>query len=290
VLKPMLDDFLYFIRERENVRILKEAFLAPPWTKDPFLGAWRFCNVNRNDDTVTKWIYDNITWPYDRVAWPTSFFLLSVARFINWPDTLADLMKGGAMGFGWDPLTFCRIIRRRMDAKDKVYTGAYMIRAGTGEDAKLPKEEYLCKRVFNPLWSRKLEVRAFASCAEWDKFFSSIFGMGDFMRNQIITDMKYSHHLRGAPDWSTFVLAGPGTKRGLNRLYGYDLRADWKVSESTKALMEVREVVLDFDSCIGKVFLDLNNVSNCFCEFDKYQRLKNNEGAPRSRYTPRKGS
>jgi hypothetical protein len=178
-----------------------------------------------------------------------------------------------------------------MDSGEKVYTGAYMIRAGTGADAKLPKERYLSQRVFTPLWDLRASAPVNArSCEAWDRFFSGVFGMGEFMRNQIITDLKYSHYLdEGCADWSTFCLAGPGTTRGLNRIYGHPLNHSFKHAEANALLQNIR-VALLLDPIVrltlSHTFLDLNNVANCLCEFDKYMRLRNGEGEPRSHYKP----
>lgn len=38
--------------------------------------------------------------------------------------------------------------------------------------------------------------------------------MGDFLRNQIITDLKYSPQLHHALDWDSFILAGLGRSVG----------------------------------------------------------------------------
>jgi len=278
----MFDNFLYFIKEREDVRLARQRGLRPPWTKDPVLLKYRFCNVDRCDDRVTRWIFANIIKPNNGHEFLA--FNLAVARFVNWPDTLAEIgyMKR------WKPDQFRKAMRSRTERGEKVYTGAYMIRAGTGEDAKLNKEDYLIKRVFDPLaakWKDRPRVR---NCGQWDVFLGSIFGMGDFMRNQIITDMKYTKDLPvgETDDWATFVLAGPGTKRGLNRLCLRDLKASWKVEESTLALKQIRAAVNRCTARFVDTFADLNNLSNCFCEWDKYRRVIEGQGEPRSLYRP----
>ena len=251
------------------------------------IDGWRWCNVNRCEDRETKWIFKNVIGEMD--GDPTLWFNLVIARFINWHPTLAELLPI----YHWNEDRFCSLIRRRMLAKEKVYTGAYMIRAGTGEDALLTKERYLCKRVFTPLWERRNQVPASLAptCNEWDRFFSKTFGMGDFMRNQVITDMKYSRHLpmHRTLDWSTFILAGPGTCRGLCRLHGEPIKTERKTAK--RDLIELRDTLVALyceNPYLVESFRDLNNVSNCMCEFDKFMRLLNGEGTPRSRYTPSK--
>jgi len=269
------ETFEYFVNERIAILEARQAGLPPPWTKDDILASWRFCNIDRNEDTVTQWIFHNIIDEMD--GEDATWHNLVVARFVNWPDTLAEV----GIYDKWVPKRFCKVMRDRRERGEKVYTGAYMIRAGTGEDAKLPKEEYLCKRVFNPLWARRDETEELESCEDWSAFLGSTFGMGDFMRNQVITDMKYSHHLANAEDWGTFCLAGPGTSRGLNRYLGRPLNAPWKADQAN---IELRRIRYELGKKYAEVFADLNNLSNSFCEFDKYMRVLLNEGTPRSKY------
>ena len=49
-----LNRLVYFITEREAIRLKKEAGEPKPWTSDPILQQYRFCNVRRMDDKVSK--------------------------------------------------------------------------------------------------------------------------------------------------------------------------------------------------------------------------------------------
>src|SRR5258706_9738344 len=114
--------------------------------------------------------------------------------------------------------------------------------------------------------------------------------MGYFMVNQIITDMKYTHHLPKdrTSDWKTFILAGPGTQRGLNRLGHQPITKKWSQDRAADYLWAIRDDLLR-DPCMAgfaETFADLNNLSNCLCEYDKYCRVKLGEGTPRARYVP----
>lgn len=297
---PFLDRFVAFIVARENVRRAK----ALGYSKggqgpvDPIIAEWRFCNVNREDDTVTKWIAKNLRTETD----PRALVMkLAVGRFINWPNTISVFLENREVfKNGWDGFAFVRQMARLQELGEKVYTGAYMIRAGTGADAKMPKHEYLVKRVFDPLW-KKLQAGypGPISCGFWDEYLGTIFGMGDFMRNQIITDMKYTKLLpkNKTVDWTTFCLAGPGTNRGLSRVLGAKLvtsRPPGVANERLQRLRDatVRQIAKHSRSSLAPLdwyastFDDLNNLSNCLCEFDKYERVRLGEGQPRSRYRP----
>jgi hypothetical protein len=46
--------FVYFVGERETIRLRRESGQPRPWTDDPILAAWSFCNVRREDDRVSR--------------------------------------------------------------------------------------------------------------------------------------------------------------------------------------------------------------------------------------------
>ena len=81
-----IDHAVYWITEREAIRKRREAGEPAPWTTDPILAAYRFCNVWREDDAVTRHIAWTWRDPYSDD--PHLWFAMTVARLINWPDTL----------------------------------------------------------------------------------------------------------------------------------------------------------------------------------------------------------
>lgn len=272
----------YWMDERERVRLLKESGAPRPWTTDPVIAEWRFCNVNRCDDRETKWIFTNVI--EANATSPVLWFNLCIARFLNWSPTLAQIGYFGV----WDRDRFVTEIEARQAAKEKVYTGAYMVPAGPAGTAK---HVYLADAVFTKLWLlRGAAPPDGSTCEQWNLFLRQAPLMGDFLRNQIITDMRYTHHLRSAGDWETFVIPGPGTQRGLNRLHTLPLAKTWTASEASSVLRALRGRVISDAPHYAEVLRDINNLSNCMCEFDKYLRVLNGEGKPRARYVPQSES
>ena len=268
---------VYWIKEREKIRILKESGKPRPWTSDPILNEWRFCNVNRCDDTVTRWIFEHIITKHkDSLA---LWFNLVIARLVNWPDTLA------AIGYydQWAPKHFVECLNNRAEFGEKVWTGAYMIPAGP---SGVGKADYLANETLGFLWDNRMNEPSGGTCAAWFDFISQAPSMGDFLTNQVVTDMKYTPVLAGAADWSTFVVAGPGTQRGLNRLLGRELKASWDQANAARSLAALRNVIVAEAPEFSDVLRDINNLANCMCEFDKYERVRLGEGKPRARYVP----
>jgi hypothetical protein len=48
-----------WIAEREAIRIRRESGAPQPWTNDPIMQAWSFCNVRREHDRTTIWTAKN---------------------------------------------------------------------------------------------------------------------------------------------------------------------------------------------------------------------------------------
>src|SRR5215813_2551463 len=88
-IKDPVQRLFAFAQERYNIFLRRNAGEKPPWTKDPVLRDYRFCNVYREDDRVTIWIREN--WREPHADDPDLWFAMAVARLVNWPDSLAAL-------------------------------------------------------------------------------------------------------------------------------------------------------------------------------------------------------
>lgn len=277
-------DLCRFIVARDAVRVNKERGLAKPWTPDPILQSYRFCNVERERDTETKWIADN--WRDTRTEHPDLWFAMMVARLFNWHETLEDI------GF---PTEFNaayvkqmrRALAKRIAVGAKVWTGAYMV--STNGRAVDFKHDYVIECVLKPAWKVRSEIRPEPGDS-LEVFFGRLMtleGMGSFMAGQVIADLKYAADtpLFHASDWSTWATPGPGSRRGLNRVMGNELRAPWPKGTFLSTLQALRLEVLKALPTMGFVrTLHAQDLQNCLCEFDKYERVRLGEGRPRARY------
>jgi hypothetical protein len=286
---PNYEPLFYWIKERERVRISKDAVHAYPWTDDPIIGYYRFCNVRREDDRGTVWIRENIRERFD--CHPMLWLMLCIGRQINWPDTLSELIGcNGAWPSddGFKPSNITYVLNQRKARGEKVYTGAYMISAPSTKGAD--KQSYIAETVIGALWSRRdVFARHFSGSATLQRTHELIArsnGWGQFMAYQAVVDMRFTHLLRIATDLESWAAAGPGTLRGLNRIHG---RAVDAALSQGQALNEMRAIYRVVQQETG-VVMDFSDVPNILCETDKYLRVKNGEGKPRALYLPGRGS
>lgn len=282
------EPLFYWVRERERIRIAKDRGDPHPWTTAEILATYRFCNVRREDDRGTVWIRKNIRERY--ADHPHLWFMLCIARQINWPDTLAHLIAAGAWP-GTDNFDPCPAITRelnaRKDAGEKVYTGAYMISAPATKGAD--KQAYIAETVLGGLWERRGLIAAwFRSSPTLQGTHDRIMrtnGWGPFMAYQAVVDMRFTSLLDKADDIERWAAAGPGTIRGLNRIHGRAV--DGSLSQG-QALTEMRAIYKVVQQETG-VAMDFSDVPNILCETDKYLRVRNGEGKPRALYVPGRG-
>ena len=255
----------YWITEREAIRIRK-SLQQSPLTNDPILATMRFCNVNREDDAVTRWVKTNVRDAYANMDVPFQMQQLTTSRIFNHPATLELLL----------PITDFAVALEQLQAirqkKMKILRGAYLMPPHRKGAASI--EEYwlsVIADIGQQDYAGLETLRAYADVL------LNVHGLGPFMVNQLCTDLRYMPIGENTPDWYTFLLCGPGTTRGLNRVLAGDVKARLgKPERYTELVLGLRdELVMEMPE-LALTFRDPNNVANCLCEFDKYERVREN--------------
>lgn len=261
--------FVYWVKERETIRSLKESFPdQKPWTDDEILQSYRFCNVRRKDDKVSQWLIDN--WYKPNFDHKNMLLAVALARFVNRLESLEFV------GFPkrWNKNEVKKRLRRFRDADNTVFNGAYMVRGNDGRD----KIECVVDYYVKPLEKLRDKLDTGSMEETW-KIIVESYGMGSFMAGQIVADLR--HGLKGIwhdrDDWAPM---GPGSKRGMNRYHGRPINAPLKQDQF---LRELREVI-DRHAPIFPEGTEAIDVQNCFCEYDKHSRVLFGEGRPKSKY------
>jgi 5-hmdU DNA kinase, helical domain len=283
---PSIDDnierFLDFIFERENIRRRRAKGKPWPWTKNPILREWSFTNIHREHDRVTRSIAKH--WREPHADDPNLFLAMVIARFVNQPSTLAQI----GYPTPWDERRerFLTVMARAKARGEKVYrSDAYMIHAdNSGKYSDVPT--YQATEVFDPLWKARARARPRAGDTLHSYFdrLKQFHGMGGgFMPAQFIADLKYVEPLKSAPDWWSFAASGPGSRRGLNRILDRPVDSKWDEGEWHEALELLRVATRD-DLKELDIRLCAQDLQNCLCEWDKFERVRLGEGKPKRRY------
>lgn len=267
--------FLYWITERESIRQKRRAGSPPPWTENEILSTYRFCNVRRMDDAVSQWLLKNWYTPWrDHPRMPLA---ASLARFINFPDSLAEI-TAAVFGKRYEPEKAKRILRHRASFDRQVFNGAYMVRGNDGQDKIASVFDHYAK----PLHDDPPEVDTSSFRRTWEALVPR-YGFGSFMAGQVTADLR--HALSGTwEDVKTFAPAGPGSMRGMNRLLERPLKNPFPQESFSGYLVEVIEQFSPFLPPILVRRMEAIDWQNCLCEFDKHERCLWGEGRPKALY------
>lgn len=269
-------DLTRFIKAREKERLRKLGRARGPG--DPIIQKYRFCNVRRNDDRVTIWIQDVFFENWQRH--PELWFALVVARLLNFPDSLDEVIP---FILPFKPELMRKKLHFRKASGLKNFNAAYIV---STNGRRMDKVDYLIKEVLGPLWALRRNITASlrgATLAQAHDLLTRQNGLGSFMAAQVLADLKYADPGLW-PDFHTFAASGPGSKRGMNRVIGREI---------TKGMTETqfRFYIEELGARVNKALkweepLTAQDLQNCLCEFDKYERARLGEGEPKQLYRP----
>lgn len=302
------DRLMYWIIERERVRLSKERNAGKPWTEDFILQSYRFCNVRRMDDKVSKWLMEN--WYKPNLNHTNALIACALARFFNLPSTLEHI------GFPllWDPTVYKYVLKKRRDLVHVLFNGAYMVRGNDGED----KIDSVIDFYVDPLVRNGIANQLdYSSMERSVDILQESYGFGSFMAGQVIADMRwivtqraevvdkttFMEHLKPIKffyntdlwqDRNTWAAQGPGSTRGLNRVLGRDPKFPVSREMFQKEFGQLRTRVMEslaenktYPVLCERLLMELeaHDYQNCLCEYDKYERVLWGAGRPKQRYS-----
>lgn len=268
------EKFVYYITERESIRLIKEGGMEPPWSADPVFQVTYFCNNDRENDKVTRYIrqrYDFYGTPADS---PEAN--MTMARLVNKPESLESL--------GWPWTWWHQDMWDKVMSKPGVWGSAYIVSTNGNPQ---PKHEYvagLLQGVFER-FKGPSGATPWVSLKDAHSALQGVRGLGSFMAAQVVADLKNTagHPLQQAPDWSTFAAHGPGSLRGLSWFHGEKITP----SKFSEALQSARAWVYNNGHTGLIEHLCNQNLQNCFCEYDKYMRVDTGTGRSKRKYNGR---
>jgi len=292
-----LQRLLDFMVEREHIRKLKDSGQLWPWSNDPIFQNFFISNLRCEDDKTTRWLKTNWRDPHEDN--PDLWFSEVIfRRGINFPATAAEL------GFPvpWNPEKFKKVVEARKAQKLPWCNGrAYKLMVGHKKSSggfHGSQEDMLVHYVFNPVWElrKDLRVQVKESIAHYFDRLSKAPWMGGWYSYRVICDLKYTKWLRGADDWWKFVVPGPGSIRGLNRILGRPINQNLLLAPPGQtgvlprftaaeriAWIEEVNVLRLIVAALGFNEPELTGITaqtmgGALCEFDKYERIRLGDG------------
>jgi len=276
----VLGRLAYFITEREAVRVARAAGRPAPWTADPILRTYRFCNVRRADDRVSRWLLDN--WYGPHKDHPNILAACALARLFNQPSTLnvIGLYVFKPTGRGapwWDKIKHA--VQQLRGRGDRVFNAAYIVSTAGN---KADKVEWVVDAYARPLFEAGIAINP-ASMRDTCEAIQTCYGYKGFMAGQVTADLRWAMSGTWA-DRHAWAPLGPGSTRGLRRLYTGSVDSNVPAPQLPKFFNRMLgEIKLLLPPAITKR-LEAMDYQNCLCEFDKYERVLWGEGRPKQLY------
>lgn len=274
----------YFMlaRERELIKHKKLAgFPRSFWTNDSIFANNRFCNVHREDDKTTIWFRENIR---DRLnttyAINPQIILAAIVafRWFNRIETWDRLLGSSRTAYedifsGWNSAW---VRQHLIDHGSAPYvTGAYIIKTPDGmnkTDGVLWCIDRFCENILAGKFNKIIQGKA--SQQEAQGLLEQSPYLGRFMAYQIIADARFTKLLDKAPDIMTWAQPGPGSTRGIGRIFyndpdkfSYGSSRDEK--EVIKLMQELLAASKELGCELGRPW-EMQVIQNWCCEYSKY--------------------
>jgi hypothetical protein len=269
-----------FAARRQEVFERRLAGDAWPWTGDPILQTYKFCNVYRAADRVSQYMIANVAYANDAGDFADrAFQIIAFRTFSNiatW-ETVRSILGSAPRLRDLSSGAFGRALETAKARNGGLYTGAFILCANKafGFDEKHKNHEALFKQMF---LKERLDCRIAGanSLEQVVRALQEFPLMGPFMAYQTAIDLNYSE-LIGFSE-NDYTQAGPGALRGLKK--AFKSMGDYSPFDAILWMTERQErefetLGLRFGGLFGRP-LHAIDCQGLFCELDKYCR----EAAP----------
>jgi len=280
--------YMYFVYERMQIFWKRYQGRPAPFTKDPILQEHKFTNVYRVLDRSSQYLLKNVIYNGKEYSKEDMFWRIILYKNYNLPNTWDTLISGlGDITLDTpdEEIIECLDILNKFKP---VYSNAYMLTCPFMRNEAFLKEyglklgdrKYvLYLKIFRKdLIERGIMADCFKATSFEELFMTlkRVMSFGDFLAYQIAQDLCYTDLFNF--NENEFCAAGPGTQRGIERCFTIEGKPDY--GEIVKWVQQNFETLsIEFLKEFGGMFNPLPNhmpmtpdLSNCFCETDKYLR------------------
>ncbi len=228
VRQEIFDTYWRFAALRQEVFFNRINNMPPPWTSDPIINTYKFCNAYRASDRISQYLIKNIIYDENRSNDDEEvLFRILLFKFFNKIETweLLESKLGDYITiYNFDFDIFSNILQEAMSAGSAIYTSAYMSCA-TKEFGYDKKHQNHLALIAQMIFKDQLVTRI-VKAKSLKEVFHTIQEyplLGKFMAYQLATDINYSEIINF--DENSFTIAGPGAERGISKCF---LDADGK--------------------------------------------------------------
>jgi hypothetical protein len=307
-LNKQFSEFWSYVVERQRIWhkrfVLKEPY---PWTTDPVLQKFHFCNNYRELDRGTLYLIEKISSCKSNRR--KVLFNVIAYRFFN-PYGFFDKIGGSMDPNTYDPYFLINKLDELIAKGEKIYSPAYVVSPYIVKPDFRPKDKHvqlafimeIVKERVNQLITK---IDSAPTPKESFNVLKQIPGVNNFLAYEIWTDLTYFRFFKQGWTDNDFVNIGPGARWGLNLMMGKDtknlllpeseyLRLIYVLRDSMKEALTHLGLLdewlkIAYQKAYSNVpFLSIRNIEHSLCEFRKYWRIKNNKRGRKRLFKPEK--
>jgi hypothetical protein len=270
------DTYWRFAAERHAIFLRRARGEPAPWTDDPILRRYKFCNTFRAADRVSQYLIREVIYgrSTSELAPEDVFLRIVLFRLFSKESTWEAVEKASG------GVTRATIGDERVGAaldnlksRQSIYTAAFILADPSvfGHRAKHRNHLALVTSMFRP-GGLGMELARARSLREIYAALVRHPGIGPFLGYQITIDLNYTEHI----DFSEneFTMAGPGALRGLQKVFrdrGGRSPEQLILQMVERQQDEFARLGLEFEGLFGRP-LHAIDCQSLFCETDKYSR------------------
>lgn len=270
------ETFWRFASERQRIFESRVAGEPGPWTDDPILRTYKFCNAFRASDRVSQALIRDVIYGVDGLAEEDTALRIVLFRLFSHERTwgLIDSASETLTAASFNANKLGDLLDREIGSGNRIYTSAFILCANAAFGHARKHRNHLAllevMKTDRRLW------RELANAQSLEAVYLTLRDyplLGPFMAYQLAIDLNYSEVI----DFSEndFTVPGPGALRGIKKVFadcGGASHADvikWMVEQQEDACDALG---VSPPSLFGRP-LQAIDVQNLFCEVDKYCRV-----------------
>jgi alpha-glutamyl/putrescinyl thymine pyrophosphorylase clade 1 len=265
-----------FAYNRQRAFEARAAGVDGPWSDDPIIQQYKFCNVFRATDRVSQYLIRHVCYgqpgddAVDRLFQIVAFRVFSNIQ--TWELVLSHLGQAPTIDTLIDG-SFERALDAVKSQTGKLYTGAFILCATDAYGRRIKHLNHV--ELFKDMFVNRNLGQSILNAPSLKHVYDLIHSfplMGDFMSYQIAIDINYSDLINFSEN--EFTKAGPGALRGIKKVFidTNGLSAEqvimWMVEHQHE---EFSRLGYTFNGLFGRS-LHAIDAQGLFCETDKYCR------------------
>jgi alpha-glutamyl/putrescinyl thymine pyrophosphorylase clade 1 len=287
-----------FASERQRIFLNRAAGAPMPWTDDPILANYKFCNAFRASDRVSQFLIREVIYGEPDLTAEDLVLRIVLFRLFSRESTWRVLEDelGSIRVRNFDFARADRRLEAELSAGRPIYTHAFILCANKafGYDRKHRNHLALVESMIR----ERTLLRELARARSLGNIYEALLAfplIGPFMAYQLAIDLNYSDLIEFSEN--EFTVAGPGAERGIRKVF-----AD-RCGQSDEAIIrwmvenqesECERLDILPPSLFGRR-LHAIDCQSLFCEVDKYSRvafphLRSNRQRIKSSFVPTRSS